>query len=176
MNCDLSLDVITIMLNQTVVQTVPTHSYTAQAQPQEGSSFNRSCCFKRSQGCIPTSIFAILVPHFPAKLQTAPASLLCRDRAVLSQLIQGSERSYACRYREGRCNYGDRCSYAHGEADLRKLPPEGEQIRARMAQDTGKADLQVTSPTGKQDGAAQGKQLKTPLLPAPPNQARIFDN
>ena len=32
------------------------------------------------------------------------------------------------RWQDGRCTYGDRCNYAHGEADLRALPPEGYEI------------------------------------------------
>ena len=43
-----------------------------------------------------------------------------------------------CRFAEGHCPFGDRCNYAHGEADLRVLPPEGQQILENRA---GKARL-----------------------------------
>lgn len=37
-----------------------------------------------------------------------------------------------CRWQEGRCTFGERCNYAHGEAELRPLPPEGYEILERM--------------------------------------------
>ncbi len=37
-----------------------------------------------------------------------------------------------CRWQEGRCTFGDRCNYAHGEAELRPLPPEGYEILERL--------------------------------------------
>ena len=30
--------------------------------------------------------------------------------------------------------YGDACNYAHGEAELRELAPEGREILAKMAE------------------------------------------
>ena len=41
-------------------------------------------------------------------------------------------QSLCCRWQEGRCTFGERCNYAHGEADLRPLPAEGYEILERL--------------------------------------------
>ena len=38
------------------------------------------------------------------------------------------------RFQEGTCTFGDKCNYAHGEAELRSLAPEGHEILAKRAE------------------------------------------
>lgn len=45
------------------------------------------------------------------------------------------------RWQDGRCTFGDRCNYAHGEAELRPLPPEGYEILERLEQRRGRKDV-----------------------------------
>ena len=56
--------------------------------------------------------------------------------ANLLQMMRGKAIyrtwSLCCRWQEGRCTFGERCNYAHGEADLRPLPPEGYEILERL--------------------------------------------
>ena len=53
-----------------------------------------------------------------------------------------------CRFMEGTCNFGDRCNYAHGEADLRQLPPEGHKILENKAKmDASRMNPPADSPS-----------------------------
>ena len=62
--------------------------------------------------------------------------LLCTCRVGLLQILEGKAiyrtPSLCCRWQEGRCTFGERCNYAHGEADLRPLPAEGYEILERL--------------------------------------------
>ena len=35
-------------------------------------------------------------------------------------------RSFHCRWQNGECRFGDRCNFAHGDDELRQLPPRGD--------------------------------------------------
>ena len=51
-----------------------------------------------------------------------------------------------CRWQEGRCTFGERCNYAHGEAELRPLPPEGYEILERMEHRRMRQDVSTALP------------------------------
>ena len=66
----------------------------------------------------------------------APKDQSVHCKARLLQITRGKliyrTWSLCCRWQEGKCTFGDRCNYAHGEADLRPLPPEGYEILERL--------------------------------------------
>ena len=55
--------------------------------------------------------------------------------------MRNTELFPLCRWQEGRCSFGDRCNYAHGEAEMRPLPPEGYEILERLDQRRGRKDV-----------------------------------
>ncbi len=53
------------------------------------------------------------------------------------------------RFAEGNCSFGDRCNYAHGEAELRALPAEGQKIldnKYKSERMAGQADSPSEAP------------------------------
>ena len=59
----------------------------------------------------------------------------------------------------GSCYLGDECGYAHGEAELRPLAPEGQQIlerKARLAQEAMHSAHPAMPPTTDADHRGQG--------------------
>ncbi|BDA44874.1 probable mRNA decay activator protein ZFP36L1 at N-terminal half [Coccomyxa sp. Obi] len=62
------------------------------------------------------------------------------------------------KWQEGRCTFGDRCNYAHGEAELRPLPPEGYEILERLDQRRSRKD----GDDGKDGGRLRSPGRTTP--------------
>ena len=60
----------------------------------------------------------------------------------------------ACRWQEGSCTFGDRCHFAHGQQEIRKLPPDlvrqFEAQKAAVQQARAAAQVAATAATGAQ--------------------------
>lgn len=59
-----------------------------------------------------------------------------------------------CRWQEGSCTFGDRCHFAHGQQEIRKLPPDlvrqFEAQKAAVQQARAAAQVAATAATGAQ--------------------------
>ncbi|KAK9829797.1 hypothetical protein WJX72_007958 [[Myrmecia] bisecta] len=47
---------------------------------------------------------------------------------------ENSKTKLCMRWKNGHCRFGDRCNFAHGDEELRRLPPRNEMGRGRIPQ------------------------------------------
>uniref|UniRef100_A0A0M3ILA9 Zinc finger protein n=1 Tax=Ascaris lumbricoides TaxID=6252 RepID=A0A0M3ILA9_ASCLU len=73
-----------------------------------------------------TPLLAIPPPIIPAIISSNRRSMLDRKMRRKAE----THKTIPCRAwtDTGRCNYGNKCKFAHGEEDLRKLPPEPVKV------------------------------------------------
>ena len=67
------------------------------------------------------------------------------DAAKPRQTAAGTAR----RWQDGRCTFGDRCNYAHGEAEMRALPPEGYEILEKREQRRLRQEVRAAASCGR---------------------------
>lgn len=70
-----------------------------------------------------------------------------------------------CRWKEGYCHFGDRCNFAHGEHELRYVPPE---VVSQFEQHKRIQDQAGLGPGGAMLPVGPGPRPPPPAGPMPP--------
>lgn len=73
--------------------------------------------------------------------------------------------SQCCRWKEGYCHFGDRCNFAHGEHELRYVPPE---VVSQFEQHKRMQDQAGLGPGGPMLPVGPAPRPPPPAGPMPP--------
>ncbi len=117
-----------------------------------------SCATMPHCSCCCCNVYA--APHMP---HTSRHHLSRpHTRAMVSILSQLQTQMRTRRWQSGECRFGDMCNFAHGEAELRPMPPRGGQGGGRGHFDD-RGGGGPAGPGGGGGGCAHLAQIHVPV-------------
>ena len=99
---------------------------------------------------------------------------------ALCLAVSPEQGVHPCRWQEGSCTFGDRCHFAHGQQEIRKLPPDlvrqFEAQKAAVQQARAAAQVAATAATGAQSPRPQLTQPMCSQQQARPPATSCIDH